>query len=209
MTAKLKLHTQYKLKDGSRVPSVTTILGILAKKALIHWAWECGCEGIDYRKARDKAADIGTIAHYLIECDLKGIEPELGDYNKNDIDKAENAFIAWLEWRKAYELLPEAVELQLVNEEYRYGGTIDCIMRNGSKLWLLDFKTGKAIYDEMKYQVAAYYYLYPGAVDKVHILRLGKEDGAFDDHYVTEQELERGWEIFKHLREVYRLKEGK
>lgn len=78
---KTKIHTVYKTADGKRVPSVTTILGILNKPALLDWAWRMGCEGQDYKAVRDNAGDIGTLAHYLILCHLKGEKPETQDYS--------------------------------------------------------------------------------------------------------------------------------
>ena len=38
--------------------------------AVIHWAWEQGVAGLDYRKVRDQAGDIGSLVHYLILCAL-------------------------------------------------------------------------------------------------------------------------------------------
>jgi hypothetical protein len=60
-------HQKYFLSDGTQVPGGSTICKIGDDpSALIHWAWKLGSEGKDYRKERDKAADIGTIAHFLI-----------------------------------------------------------------------------------------------------------------------------------------------
>ena len=58
-----QIHTIYKKADGTRVPSATTYLGVLAKPALIHWAWELGVQGLDYRKVRDQAGETGTLGH--------------------------------------------------------------------------------------------------------------------------------------------------
>ena len=65
-----KAHQQYRLKDGTIVPGVTTPLGILAKPGLVPWAWNLGREGLDYRKVSEKGMDIGSLAHMMIECDL-------------------------------------------------------------------------------------------------------------------------------------------
>ena len=90
---KKKIHTVYKLADGSRVPSVTTALGILNKPKLLNWAWKCGVDGLDYRAVRDNAADIGTLAHYFILCHLKHETPDTSEYSQSDIDKAETCQI--------------------------------------------------------------------------------------------------------------------
>lgn len=62
-----KAHTRYRTKSGMIVPGVTTVLSLLAKPALIYWAWNLGMQGEDYRKIKEKAADIGTVTHYLVE----------------------------------------------------------------------------------------------------------------------------------------------
>ena len=67
-----KVHTVYKTGDSIRVPSVTTILGVLSKPALIPWANRLGLQGIDSSKYVDRLATIGTLAHYWIESYING-----------------------------------------------------------------------------------------------------------------------------------------
>ncbi len=63
MTSKLESHTTYKDAEGNRVPSVTTILGILAKPQLIPWAFNLGKEGKDMKAVQDSAMSTGTLLH--------------------------------------------------------------------------------------------------------------------------------------------------
>jgi len=56
LPANMTAHQPYRLADGSIVPSVTTILGILDKPRLPYWAWDLGRQGLDYREVRDAAA---------------------------------------------------------------------------------------------------------------------------------------------------------
>jgi len=59
----------YKLKDGTLVPGTTTIIGAFKDSGgLVHWAWQQGKAGLDYRNTRDKAAERGTNVHDLAEC---------------------------------------------------------------------------------------------------------------------------------------------
>lgn len=68
----------YRLKDGTRVPGVTTIIGRFKDSgALLYWACEQG-KAIErgeisklYDK-RDSSAESGTICHDLVEKFLKG-----------------------------------------------------------------------------------------------------------------------------------------
>jgi hypothetical protein len=63
---------------GKRVPSVTTIISRFKDSGgLIHWAWQQGMDGLDYRETRDKAALAGHLAHYLMELDARGKTKEL------------------------------------------------------------------------------------------------------------------------------------
>ena len=209
--AKVAAHQQYRLKDGTVVPGVTTPLNLLAKPALIPWAWELGRQGIDWRKARDKAADIGTIAHAMIEADIKGEKFDPSDYAPNDVDKAENAYLAWLQWKDNFHLKTIASERQLVSETYRFGGALDWVVKNGDAIWLVDFKSSKDIYEEMRYQLAAYEQLWnenhpDQKISRCHIVRLGKEDGSFSHHQF--EDLDREWGIFRHVLAIWQIKKG-
>jgi len=114
---KAKRHTIYKNKDGVEVPGTTTVTGVLAKPALIIWANRLGLQGYEVEKWVDELADVGTLAHYLIECDLKKIPPDLSDYSPNQIDLAENAVLKFYEWQEQNKFKKIESELQLVRSE--------------------------------------------------------------------------------------------
>lgn len=203
-----KIHTIYKLADGTRIPSVTTYLGILAKPALIHWAWELGVQGLDYRKVRDQAGDIGTLVHYLIICKLKGEEPDLSTYTPQDAALAASPMSKFEEWFEEHEIEPVLMETPLVSEEYKFGGTPDFYGLIDKQATLLDFKTGKEVYQETFYQLAAYTYLLIengyAPVESVRVLRIGKsEDEGFD--YRTLGNLDNYWKVFLACQEIYEL----
>ncbi len=205
---KSKTHIIYKLDDGSKVPGVTTILQILAKPALIHWAWDLGCKGIDYRRERDNKADIGILAHLMIVDYLKDRKSDYSDYSKSDIDRAENCLLSFYEWLKHKELKPINIETQFVSNLYKFGGTIDCFCWLDGVPTLIDFKTSKALYDEMFYQVAAYKQLlneHKKEVSNVMILRIGRDETeGFEDRRIIG--LDNYWNIFFHCLEIYKLK---
>jgi len=203
-----KAHIQYKLADGTPVPGVTTVLGVLNKPYLVKWANNLGLQGIDSNKYTDAAAKIGTLAHYMVQCHLTGETPNFDDYSKSEIDQAENALISFFNWEKQHDIKPIFNEKALVSLNYIFGGTVDCYAMIDGKLGLIDFKTGKAIYPEMIIQLAAYKQLLREngyEVDNVRIIRIGRtEDEGFDEKTVTN--LDTQWELFTHLLEVYRLK---
>lgn len=157
MTIRTKAHTIYRLKDGTVVPGVTTVLGIIAKPALAPAANKLGLLGINSNIHWRELADIGTLAHYLILCHLKKIKPDTCEYRKDMIDKAENSFLSYLEWEKGHKIEPVLLETPLMSEIFKYGGTPDCVCRLDEKtiLTLLDLKTG-GIYKEHYWQLSGY-----------------------------------------------------
>ncbi len=202
-----RAHTRYALADGTRVPGVTTVIGILDKPALVHWAWKLGMEGIDYKTYRDVSANIGTLAHHLVQCDLSSATPDTSGYSKADIDAAENALLKWYEWRKAHTIEPILLEEPLVSERHGYGGTIDCYALVDGVPTLADLKTGKAIYGEFFLQLGAYSQLlkeHGHAVEQARIIRIGRDESeGFEDRMAPD--LNDHWEIFQHCLEIYKL----
>jgi len=215
-----QIHTVYKTSDNQRVPSVTTYLGVLAKPALIHWAWQLGVQGLDYRKVKESAADTGTLVHYMILCDLKGQEPELEDYSPNDLATTVASMEKYRAWKAEHELEPVLLETPLVSEVFRFGGTPDFYGRYDGKLTLLDFKTSGDVYLENFCQLAAYGVLlvedkgrilngdwefhdsFP--VEAARIIRLSKViDEGFDDRPAGN--LGNHWKIFLAAQQIYEL----
>jgi len=203
----------YRTKDGCRVSGVTTIIsGNLAwnKQALMYWAWDQGRNGLDFRKTRDQAADSGTIAHAMVEADLKGKEYKPPDVGKEIIDKAETAFLAYLEFKDVVGLRMIESEMSMVSEKYKFGGTID-IAAVKKVTAIVDLKTSKEIYADHKIQLAAYGKLWNENIPEnpimaYYILKLGKEDGSFSYHYFPPDALEKEWEAFKALLTLHSLK---
>jgi len=207
VTKKTRIHTVYKLGNGSRVPSVTTILNILNKPALMEWAWQMGTQGLDYKAVRDEAGGIGTLAHYLIMRDLSGLDPDTSEYSAHDIELAENCLIKYWDWLKPRIVKPILLEQPLISEEYSFGGTIDFYGEIDGRPTLLDFKTGKAIYPEMFCQLAAYEQLLAEAgypIEATRILRIGRnEDEGFEERSVGK--LDKQLEIFLACKKIYDL----
>lgn len=204
---KIKTHTVYKV-DGKRVPGVTTILDVLGKSALIYWAWDLGCQGIDYRTYRDTAADIGTLSHYRVECEFLGIESDLSEYSKKQIEMSDNCLLSFYEWRKDKKIEKVENELQLVSQKYKYGGTIDIYCTLDGKKTLIDLKTGKAIYEDYFFQLAAYKELLKEngyIVEQTMILRIGRDESE-DFEPRIKNNLDKHFELFKNCLNIYSLK---
>ena len=209
---KSRQHQIYKLKDGkTRVPGVTTITGLEAKPYLIPWANRLGLEGIKSTEYVDHLAEIGTMSHQMVADHLRGEKTDTSEYTKEQIDKAENSFLSYLEWEKGKTIEPILIETPLVSEAYKYGGQIDSLLKVDGVLGLHDLKTGKAIYDDWFTQLIAYTYLLfeNGYVEDwatlpATILRIGRDETeGFEVGYAHHQELL--FEKFLTLRKLYEL----
>lgn len=200
---------------GEPIPSVTTILGRMDKgeflkawvgKVAVEMAASLAEELPDGRLAikpeqlercqkaysviRDEAGDVGRFLHSYAEHTLKG---ERAPLPTTEAEK--NGVRAFEDWMKQNKLAPIALEQRVVSQAYFYAGTTDFFGRVNGRLAILDFKSGKYIYDEAWFQAEAYglaleemraqgayhvpdYEMEP-IVDK-HIIRLSKETGEFE-----------------------------
>ena len=199
----------YEVGEGESYPSVTNILGVLNKPALVNWSATREREMViraasalyedlpaapkmsraayaatllkrlghekAYTKELEKACEIGSQAHELIEWNLRkelgqrvGPQPQIGE-------KAGWAFAAYQRWRERVSLKPLMIEQTVWSREHEYAGTMDwlgdvdvrsllydyperlaAIPENTRALVLGDWKTGKGIYEEALLQNAAY-----------------------------------------------------
>lgn len=155
---------------GNLLPSITNVLGVINKPALVGWAarevatkaWELRrslaemdeadalqvLKGAPYRKS-GRAADRGTTIHAYLEARLSGLEPEVLD---GEALRYKAGADAWLD---AWKPEPVATELTVFGDDYAGTGDLWCTV--GGKMCIVDFKTGKAIYREAAFQIGALY----------------------------------------------------
>jgi len=208
-----KQHTVYKNFEGKRVPSVTTILGVMAKPNLIKWANTIGLEGVVYEDYLKETAKAGTLGHELIQEYIGGLtfSPDLSKYTQDQISSATIAFNNFKQWMAEKDIEPLNIELQLTSDFLEYGGTLDLYAKIKNEYWLVDFKTGKGIYPEYISQVAAYKQLLEEKgmqVDGARILRMGRQDdGGFEDYVIPMKKLDRAWDVFECCLDLYKAKQ--
>jgi hypothetical protein len=202
---------KYTLKDGTPISGVTTIISNLGwnKQALLFWANQEGLAGRNHRDTSQKAADAGTIGHYLIECDIKSMKPDLSKFPKDLIDKGETAYLNFLQWKKTVNFNLVHSELSLISEKYKYGATIDCIAWVNDELALVDWKTGNGVYDDHKIQLAAYKRIYEEnskniLAGGIYCIRIDKETAGYDMKY--RHDYPNAWQTFLYLLEIHNLK---
>lgn len=200
----------YKTADGARVPSVTTINKIGQESGgLIHWAWNLGMDGKDYRTARDDAAEGGTVGHALVDAAIHGVEADLSGYSPEAQAAGQIAFGAYKEFMAQTRMEIIASEIPLVHQTLRFGGCIDAIGRGANgQLCVLDWKTGNTYADHLC-QVAAYKELWeennPTQLVEggYHLCRFNRDTGDFSHHFFAD--LFDAWSAFKIKRELYDL----
>jgi len=208
-----KAHRRYIAGLGEYVPGVTTIVGQLAKPALISWANKMGLKGIDTTKYVDLTAQAGTLAHAMIISHLKGEACDTGEYGKTIIDLAENSLLSYLNWEKSHKIRLDSAEVPLVSDTYRYGGTIDFLGWIDDIYTLVDFKTGGDIYEEAFIQCGGYYALsgmeiHHWPIKRVMIINIPRtEDEIFKVAEVPASLMEiKYWPMFRCLLDFYHLR---
>jgi Holliday junction resolvase len=217
-------HQIYKLADGTRVPGVTTVLGELAKPALIDWsageerAGILGCikrgeevpDYYFYKTKRDRASDLGTIIHARIEAWHKGEELEPDNIPADLFVKSAFGFSRYLAWWAEGGFKLVGSERQLVSEDLRCGGTVDVLAMAEAGLTLVDIKSTKASkwwpYPETLAQVATYAEMV-GEVKRVIVVRVGKEEGdELQTYELNLTERAAGLRLFRAAKEAYLAK---
>jgi len=209
---KSKAKKPYRLADGTKVPGASTISGMLAKKALEIWHNKMGLQGIDTATYVDDLANIGTAAHAAIIADLSGgkAEDALADLDPASRDAAENCYLSFCAWRNQHDLKPMFLEKEFVSEAHLFGGKADYVGLVDGALELIDFKTGKGIYDNFWIQLAGYSILlnehdiWPVRYRILNIPRANTEGFKEED----KSDLVPQKEIFKRLLDIYWIQHG-
>jgi hypothetical protein len=124
-------------------PSVTELLDLLNKPALLSWANKIGLQGISLDSHRRKARKAGTSLH-------KQIERYVADKTPFDDLDFQARFVEFFEGK-------EIIQSEGVFECDEYQGRFDIKYRHNGLVYIADFKTDKqTVYLEDRLQLAAY-----------------------------------------------------
>jgi len=150
----------YTLEDGTRLPSVTTVLGAQKKDAIMKWRKRVGEE--EANRVSKKATGRGTDVHTLCE-----------HYLNNDKDLSLKAGIRPDAFEMFVSLKPllnrinniHYQECALWSKQLGMAGRVDCIGEFDGVLSVIDFKTSKKIKTEAHiedyfWQTTAYALMY-------------------------------------------------
>jgi genome maintenance exonuclease 1 len=193
----------YQTPSGKAYPSVTTITGQLAKKAIKQWRERIGKEKAAAITA--KASKQGTRIHYLCEDYLsnrefrkKEFDLEMWESIKPELDRIDNI---------------HGLESKLFSDHLEVAGTVDCVGEYDGKLSIIDFKTSSKLKTKEQIknyfmQTAAYAVAFEETtkvpVSNLLIIMAVAHEGCIlfkekRDNYIDE---------FKQLREQYRTSHG-
>ena len=208
------------LRDARKLgllPSVTNIIGVIAKPELTAWLQEQAVMAAltlpriagetedafakrvveDSQTTRDGAADFGTAFHAGAERIANTLE----------VDR-EHPAADWLRWYRIWfqsnALVVRWTEKVLVHPEFGYAGTADLLIDHAVHgLTLVDLKTMKvkpgakpSPYKSWCYQLAAYRAALGEPVKCLNLIVNSNEASAPVEHLWSEEELANGWRAF-------------
>lgn len=211
-------------------PSVTTVLSVIAKPALVPWARNVALNQVRASltervggaawitpewiedliaeakqrpdQVRDEAADFGTQAHILIDAIIRGERPPVPP-------EMEPVVASFEAWRKEAGLDIQLTETMVFSPTHRYAGAMDALAwraGGGQRLVALDWKTSNSLHPEYALQVAAYARaMEEMSGQKVHeawVVRFGKTAPEFEARRV--QDLDAAFDAFRAALTLWR-----
>jgi hypothetical protein len=201
------------------VPSVTTVLNVLAAPALTTWKIDQHLEQA-FHISKDGHTLQTYIRHVKDYADAQMSKaPEAGtDMHKVLEDRMHNRDTP-PEWDHVCDAVMQALE-PLSEDEWQmetyfvhpsgFGGCAD-LVGNG---WVIDYKTkqtadkfkpGKMVYDNQSMQLAAYRMGFDMPQARCANIFICLENGEIDFHEHSQDDLDRGWLMFQHALAVWKL----
>lgn len=146
---------RYILPSSIKVPSVTTVCGLLSRDSIKKWRKRVGNDRANI--ISNNAANRGTIIHKLAESYLKDIDCEPDEYTVDMF----NSIIPHLNLIDNI----HAIETKIYSEKLGTAGTVDLIGEYENVLSVIDFKTSAKLkrlewITGYLYQTAAYAYMF-------------------------------------------------
>lgn len=196
--------------NGEFVPGVTSVLKRVAKgEALDNWKikvtrdyWLDAVKAgrTDFEKIHKEswnagkniskaAQDIGKNVHAYAEAHIKGLPAPL-----LLTDEAKRGVEAFHKWLDAHKVVFKASERLVFSKEHYFAGTCDFVAEIDGELAVGDFKASNGIYNEYRFQTAAYQHALQeekGITFPVRwIVRFDKNSGGFEAQPFREFDLD-------------------
>lgn len=198
-----------------RVLGITSVLGTIAKPALMYWAVNQAIELLERKLVcgqiidevqkkelleearrlhtvrKTKAANIGTMIHEWVETYVKAKITAKQTPNLPMNEQMQNACNAFLMWEKETNAKFFHSERKVYSRKHQYAGTLDLEGEVDGKPVIIDIKTSSGIYPEMAYQTSAYLKAREEEEKKEYaerwIVRIGK-DGVLETKLFKEHD---------------------
>ena len=219
----LRDYKKWREKGLEVYPSVTTILDVLNKPALITWKVNQHLNAVlnhpeviksdNFLKdvaylakmEMDKAPTAGTNVHEVLEDFFNNKVPAMDTPEFEIVTNVWNAISHATDY-----VIPEGEAEVMVASDLGYAGCVDLVLDG----WIIDYKTkleaskfkpGNMAYDDHAIQLAAYRQVINPSARCANIF-ICIETGEVDFHEHSEADLTKGWDIFSHALEIWKLK---
>lgn len=146
-----------------------------------------------HQQKKEEAATKGSQVHAWIEQYINAkLNPENQKPEMPEDEQIVNGVIAFLNWEKDHNVKFVATEKIVYSKKHDYVGLMDCEAIIDGKRSVVDFKTSTGVYNEMRYQVAAYRAADEEETGKKYdgpnwIIRFDKDTAEFEPHEFNEQ----------------------
>jgi len=144
------------------IPEASEILAAdlesMTKEEAISWAFAAGNmrKNASLYGKRDKAAEIGTVAHAILAARKKGFDIDNSNIHEEVWQLALECVKSHDKFFEGQKIETVLFEKDFVSEIDHYGGTLDDLSLINNELALYDYKTGKDIYETNFIQAIAY-----------------------------------------------------
>lgn len=209
--------------EGSKeyLPSVTACTGIVDKsRVLIPWAVGLAEKHIraflesntgpfsmeeiipvieeavrQHQHKKEEAASIGGMVHAYAEAFALAVigKKEVPRVPEDADERVRAGINAFLNWFVSNDVQFLHAEKLVYSPTHGFAGLVDAVANVNGQRTLIDYKTSKGVYTEMRYQVAAYRLAfeeeYGKCLDGALILQFDKETGVCNPLTLTKEEL--------------------
>ncbi len=143
---------------------------------------------------KEQAASIGDMVHDYAEAFALAVihrsdVPSIPDDSDERVRAGINAFLNWF---NEHDVRFQYAEKLIYSRVHGYAGLVDAIATVNGKRMLIDYKTAKGVYTEMRYQVAGYCLAYEEengeVLDGAMILHFDKESGVCTPYEYTKED---------------------
>lgn len=176
--------------DGQKVMRVSEVIKRLSKSQIAAWANRLGLKGIAYNDELNRTANIGSLAHDVIEHYITPKKLAMVDYEsygitaRQDIIEANRMIRSLLKWYKKFQHPFKVLHTEFVVIGKTLGGTIDCVIEDWSdpsKVIFVDWKSS-GFYLTQFLQLCGYVLIYEelygeGSVGGVMVVAADKKHG--------------------------------